>query len=674
MIPAFSLAQISGRLANGFRPEPLPLTPLEFAETLTFRQGKKTEPYNPKRHPPQWFFLDAFGKALRGEIPQRRFITMKPTQDGGTMVTQSIPQLYMTTQIGDPAIAGFPDMVLAGKQWRSKTRPLIVDSRRTDYLPTTGPGSEGNSSPLEVALNGTPLYFMGAGASNEAAQAMISARLLSRDEFDSIDPHNATLMEGRLDSFEHNSITIDNSTLKHDEATPFTKSLHEGLDYHIEYGCVHCGRFVHWQWEHVVMDKTSVSTARDTVHLKCPHCNNQITDLHRIQMDMYRVDNARLVARTQTVDEHGNVVGPLPESLTWSLTWTALDSYRISLSFLAVKFYEAHAALQLGVHEPMRRFYRDRLCRFYTGDRNLSQISITNDGLAAKSQQSGVHKRTVPSWTEYLIVGQDVQGDRHYWLTLACGPRGREAIIDYGYEMCVPLDPVTGQPVRPVTDDDHLAVLERIDARCAEGWQFAGSETRMVPVFGGFDINYRTDLLLPWVATHDTWMGCIGVGGQKAKGMQKTSMREGKSVLPPEVAEQLRGIMDIRQVQGSVAQICFITRSQVQQHAHAALLLRGEDPGVLLLPQDIKSTDVLALHLSSRVWTRDEKNGVWYWREARTRDDLLACLVIARALSRFWRAYQPWLVANAAATPAKPTKSASIPTTPDGRPLLLSDR
>jgi hypothetical protein len=542
VIPAPALTKISQRLAAGVRPQPLPLTPLDYAPTLTFRKGKKTTRYEPSKHPAQWFFLDAFGKALRGELPYRRFLTMKPTQDGGTMVTQCIPQLYVTTQLGDPVVAGFPDMALAGKQWRSKTRPLIVDSGLTGILPTTGPGSEGNSSPTEVALDGTTLFFMGAGASNEAAQAMITGRILCRDEFDSIDPHNATLMEGRLDDYGHDAIILDNSTLKHDHATPFTKALGESTDYHLEIGCVHCGRFVRWQWGddpkadgHVRIDTSSLSAARDGIYLECPHCHQAITDLHRIQCDMFRIDNVRLVGRQQYVDEHGQVQGPLPESIAWGLTWTALDSPRIALSYLAVKYYEAFTAQQLGVHDQMRRFYRDRLCRFYTGDRlgddDITPTFLTRAHLVAVSAKApesyclrqrtkdedgdSINLTTRPDGPAFLVAAADVQRGgnkappRAYFELEAADFHQSTWTVGWGHVIFCPAG-------RQAIEQEICDGLDRLQQILAE----AAAALNLPLVKRGIDVGDNQKEVRSWLKNNRDWWAIKGASNMKAQDNQ----------------------------------------------------------------------------------------------------------------------------------------------------------
>jgi|GEM_PF-5058293 len=541
MIPSPALRQISQRLAAGVRPQPLPQSPLEFAETLTFRQGKKTERYQPRRHAPQWFFLEAFGKALHGEIPQRRFLTMKPTQDGGTLVTQCIPQLYVTAVIGDPVIAGFPDMSLAGKQWRQKTRPLIIDSKLSHILPITGPGSEGNSAPIEITLSpidqksaasGATLSFMGAGASNEAGQAMLTGRVLPRDEFDSIDPHNATLMEGRLDAFGHDALILDNSTLKNDIETPFTKALKESTDCHLEYGCAHCQRFVWWQWEHVRIDLANgVSTARDTVHLECPHCHQAITDLHRIQMDMMRLDNARLVGRGQHVDERGQVQGPLPDTLSWGMTWTALDTPRVTLSYLAVKYYEAHEAKALGVHDKMRRFHRDRLCRFYADDRLSEEdgtpTSITRELLVKRSAAApasyGLRQRTKdedgdsinlthrPDGPAFLIVAGDVQRGgkkappRVYFQIEGADHHQSTWTMGWGHLVFCPAG-------RQATEHEIHAGLDRLHQLAAE----ASAAFGLPVVKKGLDVGDNQKEVRAWLKPRKDWWAIKGASNNRA--------------------------------------------------------------------------------------------------------------------------------------------------------------
>lgn len=652
MIPAPARKIISQRLSTGVIPEPLPESPLEFASRLTFRQGKKTEGYQPEKHPPQWFYLYMFGKALDGKVPYRRFISQKPTQDGGTLVSQSIPQLYFTGVLGDPFVAGFPDMVLAGKQWRNKTRPLIEDSKLTSWFPVTGMGSEGSSTPSEINLNGTPLYFLGAGASNESGQAMITCRGLGRDEYDGIDPHNAVLMEGRLDSYGHDGFIFDNSTLKHDHDTPFTKALRESTDYHLEYACIHCRRFVHWKWDkHIKIDLDSVTAARDSVCLVCPHCTGTMNDLERIQMDFFSLDNVRFVARGQHVDETGAVIGELPDTLSFGLTWTALDSPRTSLSYLAVKYYEANEELKNGDHYLMRRFFRDRLCLPYTGDRDAIEQHhvIRCVGLAARSAASkyelSTHETipggdsrhwcsTAPDGVAYLTAGVDVNpgGERApgrlYWLLIGSTPDGQ--IFDLGWGSVA----ISSEGTEATEHELHDG-LTRLRLQLIEIAEELGLPLANV----GCDVGDRQDEIRRWLVRHPDWTAVKDHIG-KSLALETRYTHLGLAMDKPVHRRDLAGWVHWR-FQKEGWWLATIDTNEARHQAQTGFLVAPGKPGAYHLPKGVLAKDALIAHYCATGRIPNGKSGTrWadkkadreHWPDFQTRRDYLACRTYAVTL------------------------------------------
>lgn len=622
MIHPAALTLLATFLADGLRPAPLPLTPLEFAATLKFRKGRTVFDYDIGSHPAQRIFLEVFGAAVAGESRFRHFVIIKPTQDGGTMVTQAIPQFYVTTQLGDPVIAGNADMRLSSLQWQDKLRPLIVDSGRSSVLPTEGPGSEGATAPTMIKLAGVSLYYLGAGASNEAGQAMVSGRLLTRDELDSMHPYTAELMTGRQDSYPDTWLTIDTSTIKHDESSPILESYEASTAAHLEFGCPYCNRFVHWQWKHVRFDSANVIRARESVHLVCPHdgCGQKINDIDRKAMLVYA--NCRLVMKGQKVNAAGDIEGPMPETIKWGMIWTALDSPLIPLSRLAEKYVLALDAKKLGDHAPLRRFFRDALCQVYVEE--IDNAEISPKALSLQSDKSDYDKRQVPAWAKFITVGMDVQKDRHYWVAIAFDLTGeRSGFVDWGYEYVLPKRD-DGQPNdRTPTAAERHQCLDRLHAQFARGWQIVGTEDRMVPVRYVMDTGYNRVSevdLFPWIQTHPQWTSGKGVGRDQMAKMD-ASTRAGKSLLHPILSQRLLGILDIRQPDTMPLPLLSVSGHTVRQMLHAALMRPAGTAGQCWLPKGLKSNDYLLLHLCAEIWTEEMKDGKptgkWYWREVR---------------------------------------------------------
>lgn len=643
LIPAqvHTFAQVMARiLAPAERPPHL----LDWARRLKVRdETRQAISYRPELHPPQYFLLQALGDALLELSPYRRFPVIKPTQDGGTTIGQSAPQLYCAAVLGQPVIAGLPDMRLAGIQWRDKTQALILDSGLSAWLPLEGPGSEGASNPVEVMLNGRDkLYYMGAGASNEAGQAMITGRLLTRDEFDSMEPYLAELMIGRLDFFKSSAVVVDMTTIKHDQDSPIVSAWEKSTGAHIEYPCPHCKIWTWWRWEHVRADWSTQISAKATVQVFCPKCgvgHSAIEHRHLITLS-----NARLVMRGQQVNAAGVVEGAAPETLDWGLMWTVMDSPLVDLADLAAKFQDAREKAASGNDAPLRRFYRDRDCRAYVPE--ISDREISNTALKRQSDRSQVYKRIAPAWTSFLTMGQDAQGDRHYWLVLAWREDGMEsAVIDWGYEYLVEVErDENGAPLpaRPPTIEDRHGVLDRIERMRQEGWQIEGSSERLVPIRAGLDEGYLKAEILPWVQQHRTWVMVKGVGRDQAMRMDKTAIRGGKSLLPPVLAQALLGIVDVRQPEASPLPICNVNGHEMRLALQTCLMRQPGQAGHTWLPQGLRANDYLLLHLSAEVWTEEVRNGVgtgkWYWREVRrNQNHLLDCGTYAYALGLYHR-------------------------------------
>lgn len=637
----------------------------DFASQWTVRLLNKPRQLDPRRHPAQWYMLQAIDGGLRRRTRFRRFIAVKPVQDGGTITTQSLVQLYVTGELGMPMVAGNPDMRLAGLQWRTKTKKLLQDSGRTSWLPEEGPGSEDAANPVQIQIRGRgELFFLGAGASNEAGQAMITGYCLTRDELDSMAKYMAELMVGRLEHYGRDAVIVDTSTIKDDEESPILQAHELSTAGHVRFACLYCIRFVMWQWKHVEADWSSASRAAATVLMRCPNCKRTFDDKQRLEM--IHLENSRLVMKGQTVNDAGVVEGPEPDTNDWGLLWRAVDSPLTQLEDLAVKYQQAKAELLTGQDQKIRRFVRDRDSTTYVPD--IGDKEISHGALARQSGRSTFHKRTVPSWARFMTLGQDVQGDRHYWLVMAFNDDcSLCAIVDWGFEYLV--QQVDGQPVELPTEQHRHAVLLKIELECQSGWQIVGAEAsddgadRMSPVRRVVDMGWNKKEVFPWVEAHPQWVLVRGVGRDQAGKMDKTAMKEGKSILPKELAAALLGIIDVRQPDTMTRPLANVNGHEMRLALQTALMRKPGDPGSCLIPQGLKSNDYLCLHLSAEVWTEERDNkdvgtGKWFWRQVRkNQNHLLDCATYAYAIGLYHRE----ALRYAAAQAAKRTSNAGTP-------------
>ncbi len=505
-----AIPAVAQALAAAWSPPARPVTLLEFVawfrwtEGISVRNGEG-ERIDPARHPAHWHFLRQVGEALGGRGPYRRFALVKPTQDGGTWIGITMPLLYCTTQVRQPAVAGFPDMRLAGVAWRQKMRAPVLRAGRADWLPQDGPGSDGNSTPVEVALCSVPLYFIGGGAANEAGQASLTGMLLTRDERDSMDPDVAALMGGRIDGFDARAVTIDVSTIKADvEAdSQIWAEFLLGTAYRLAWPCPHCQGYQLFDWDRIVYDARDQITAMRTVALRCEHCQQTITDAQRCAV--LTLDAVRLVGRGQTLARDGAVAGDLPDTLTWSLLWTALDSPIKSLATLAAEHWAAAKAVESGDHSKMRKFHRDRLCRFYAVGSAAGHLDAA--ALALRSAKAGYRRGVLPAdATGPITVAVDVQKRELWWLAVAHGEAGRWWILDYGQ---VPV--VDNIRAEPSAEEVHAA-LDAVAARVAAGWPDADGELHHADL-RGVDSRYQSAIVREWIeAQSGAWLALRGAG------------------------------------------------------------------------------------------------------------------------------------------------------------------
>ncbi len=609
MIQPDVLTKIVATLTRHWSPPARPQSLLEFAGTLRLTEGpEERDPYRPAGHPAQHYLLDALGRILNGDLPFQRVIVVKPTQDGGTWTTVTMPCLYVTTQLHQPYIAGFPDLRLASYVWRQKVRKAIDLAKRLDWLPSEGPGSDGSSTPTEIALAGTPCYWIGAGTSNEAGQAGITARVLTRDELDSMDTYVAELMRARLDSFGVRGVTIDTSTIKHDEHSPVLAALSKSTNGRLHFACIHCGAFQRWDWEQVEFDHANPVAAAASARIRCAHCKAALTDAER--KATLALDRSRLVAAGQACAVDGTVTGEPVASMTWGILWTALDSPRITLARLAAQWVEAESARRDGDHSLMRRFSRDRLCRPYLADR-VDGAALDVTALALRSASATYNRATVPVGVRWITATVDVQKRELWWQAIAHGDGGRWWILDWGRDVVV--EDFRGEP----TPDHVAAALDRVAARVAAGWPSVETGEILRPLLRGVDVGYQPDAVRDWLALQQgAWLAVRGSGDGVLSDRPK-----GKS------SYRLEGWLDIR-TNPDGSRVHYAEADLIKHTLVAALARTQGQPGAGHLPAGQAADDWLIKQLCAEHF----KEGKWVKR--RKDNHLLDLTVYNLALGR----------------------------------------
>lgn len=569
MIAEAILKAIIAVLARIWAPAPDPPTLVAFARRFRWTEGiHENEPIEPAKHAAQHRVLRAIGDGVTGRSRYRRFIVIKPTQDGGTWCTVSFVLLYVTTQLHRPVAVGFPDMRLASIAWRNKIHAPIVKATQQAWLPREGPGSEGGSCPVEVALDGTPSYFMGGGSSNEAGQAGLTAFVLIRDERDAMEPYVAELMKGRLDGFDDQAVLVDTSTIKHDKDSAILGDYNGSIALRLAYPCPKCRGYQILDDDQLVYDGSSETAAMQTARLRCRYedCRHLITDAERVGSEdgsipgMIADATAVEVGSGQTLHRDGTVTGALPDVLAWGLIWIAHESPIKSLAKLASERWQAEADLRKGDHAKMRRYYRDRCCKVYLGDQ-VDSTTVSVETLALRSAEAIYAHGLAPSEPCILTGGIDVQLRELWWQIMAHGLDGRWWIAKHGRI-------VIGKDFR--TNPSELEVREALDAVkaiFAEGLPVAGDGDgrRLHPEMQGVDVRYQADIVKAWLAEQDdTWVAVRGAGEG-----QLSDRPTGERI------ERIEGYIDIRV--GADNRLVYYVEVDPLKHGTTAALARPQN-------------------------------------------------------------------------------------------------
>jgi phage terminase large subunit GpA-like protein len=641
----------------GLAPPPPPRPLLEWCTMLRYPDGAMAGMhFDPKSHPPEYMVLRA---VQAGGF--HRYVVVGPTQDGKTWTTLIVPMLYVLTELRLPAIYGAPDMRLCQDTWTEKIKPALVRSGLGHFLPVDGIGSSGGTNVTTVHLHGgATLFFMGAGAKNESAQASRTVAYVFKDELDSIKPAMIPLMDRRADNYDDLARRFETSTIKDDRNSRVLARLRDSTNGRPWYACTACGRAQAFEWEQVRADYADDISAIETVRLHCRHCDHGMTDDERKQAIAGQWWEVR---EGESVDEHGTVVGTARRSLTYGLRWTALDSPLKSLAKLAVEFRAASIKAAAGDHTDLRNFHRDQLTQEYTGDLDQS-VELTLERIYKLSAQSGYQAGEVPHGAEYLTMATDMQHRWCYWAVRGHDREGRRWLIAAGVESLRHEHGIrAGQALdskdQP-TKEQRWAALDRVAALVANGWR-RGDE-HFVPVRRGLDVGNYLDELRPWLARNLEWTACVGRGESQV--LRQAGGHSGNRLI------WIPGVVDVRQQQDAFGPwaLWMVDADRVRGQIHDGLLAEPGAPGSGAVFRGIASksaTEWIARHLTAEMRVRDEASGEVRWdkRSADARNDILDACVYADALGK---AHAEWLASQEPKPPPTP-----VPATPRrDRPTL----
>jgi phage terminase large subunit GpA-like protein len=605
-----TLAQLNQRKSRDLRPTRPPRRLSQFAPTLRLPDGPSAgNNWIPTSEPTQQAFLEAIESRRWG-----KFVVVAPSQRGKTLKAILCPVLYAIAECRQSVAYVMPNLDKLAQNWSGKIEPAIVGTGYKAWLPVKGPGSKGGKPAVltmrnpESGLVAGRLYFMAMGTGGrETSLSSVSTQTVACDEGDDAESAGQlSLVFKRSESFGGDGRGYVVSTVNartRPDGTDRTKAedhpilaLHtQGTQHRMFHLCPHCRELVLPDFEHINLDAGCIF---------CPNCAALWSE-----PDRHSALNGGVFRAT--VEE------PQTPGLYSELT-TGLDYHMAVIASICSDIRAAKKAEIIGDPSLMRTVMHKIFCRPY--EEPAAATDITNKGLAAVSDRSDYEKRLVPHWVTHMGIGVDIQDDRAYWLAKGFGPDDRSCYVDWGYEMYVP----AGQERAP-TPADLRRTLTEIDSKANVGWQKEGSTERMIPFPGlrGVDVGFRTDEIVGWLRGMKGWRPCRGVG--------KDTLRQLGEImeLPPEA----RAFVELRRPDGWPMVLVNVQADNVRRWIHAALLRDPYTPASAMLPRGLKSNDMLCLHLSGEVETED-KDGHLYWREVRTRHDLLDCDCYVTALSR----------------------------------------
>lgn len=601
--------------------DPRPL--LEFSGDLRLPDGPSVgNRWIPASEPSQRLWLEAVDSGK-----WRRFVVVAPTQRGKTLSAILSPTLWALAERRSSVAYAMPTLDKLTQNWDGKIKPAIEGTGYGSWLPTKGPGSKGGKpsvltlrDPITKLVAGRIYFMASSGGGRETSTSSVSPAVVVFDEAD--DSENIGAIERvfrRSEAFGAGCLCFVASTVNNMPGR-------EG---------------------HPILQQYAIGTQSRIGH-RCPHCSNHvILELECMDMDAARITCPKCAVVWSEDDRHAALnaavlIHKTPDSPFFSLLTVGIDYHweipdrktgkvELLLPKIAAEYRRAKQAEARGDFSLMEVHINKVWCRHY--EIPEADGEINNKTLATVSERSTYDKRMVPAWAHFLTMAQDVQGDRHYWLTVAHGADDRWAIVDWGYELLVPFGE-DGKPLRAPTPADRRATLGLIRDKAEHGWQVEGGSRRMRPVQRGVDIGYLRDEIGAWIQGEPSWKAVRGVGYDEAG--RRTSGR--KLPLPDEIART-------NSVSAAMPDGWYIYEWRVDGHmfrraAHAALLRHADQPASGMLPRGLKANDALILHLSGEIWVepKDGKDG--YWREVRSRHDFLDCLIYAQALALVHR-YMP---------------------------------
>lgn len=498
---ARKLDRLVGRFETAFRPQRI-RSFVEFAEKeIRLPDGpRKDMRYKASFMPFSRYILEEFH---RGRFQE--FWGSGPVQASKTLHFFVIPALYHLFEIGEKVILGAPTVDMAKAAYRERILPAInkTVSKYWKFLPEHGGGSRGGVANLIQLKNGASIQFIGAGGGDKQVRSY-TARVVIITEVDAMDEAGkgsdeadpVTKMIARTESFKERARVYAECTMTNPEGRIARQVMKFGTDSRVFLRCPHCGK---WIWPDRAglvgwQDAADEAEAKAKVRYQCA---NEACKAPWMEEDRRRaMEDPRVVARGQTINEVGEVVGPLPDTTAWGFRWNAMANPLTTLQIMASREWKA---AESGSDEDEKGVVQHIWAEPWEKKTDL----FRPDAEAVLRKIVRLERGTFPDGTRKLTMGIDIGSWVIYWALVAWRDEARGHVVDFGS-----LD----VPIKVRGEKDPIAILNTLrefrDKTCAGGWNGRHVDRFLV------DSGYQQEILYSFVleSGQGRWLACRGFG------------------------------------------------------------------------------------------------------------------------------------------------------------------
>ncbi|HUX16024.1 MAG TPA: terminase gpA endonuclease subunit, partial [Phycisphaerae bacterium] len=472
-----------------------------------------------------------------------RIFARGAVQSGKTFVFLVIPVAYALCELEENVIIGAPKAQLAFDVWNERILPAVRRTRYSRLLPAKGAGSRGGKADSIHLSNGATLRFMGWGG-GDAQISSHAARHAFATEIDKGDtPGEAsreadpmTKLEARTAAYGPDARFWGECTTTYDTGRIFQESDVRGTGTQVFLRCPHCGFHIYPLRGQVVgwRDAETSAEAGRNARYQCQRCEAQWTEADREAAMLHPL----LVHKSQHIDEHGDLVGPVPDTNTFGIIWPMMCScIPARLDYIGTKEFEADRTADPSLERDAAQYiwaipYKETERPETITGTMLAQLCAEDlhfDPKCVTPKSEGRSPTAMPAGADFIVGSVDVQKRWLYFQidayahapTLTCWH------LAWGVENLVP----QGADWDP-TEAEIAAGLDRVHAF----FQNYGAATEW------YDTGYKHEGALTHVIR--TWCARRGASVHALVGRSETQMAHmvtGKNLpLPPSCPDMVQ--------------------------------------------------------------------------------------------------------------------------------------